>query len=236
MGALPGTIRTATVILLVNGLGAGESGLATVSLAGVSFNEVEGAPAAFGTLALHVERAGDLRIELSSMGDTIEAWPRWTAKREFSIQVANTGTQPLSNRATPLLLSGFPVAVVPKASEFSRLPALPVTNSGGVVRATDKLGAPLLCHFTPLLTNAASTAAGGDSGTGGDSHFRFVQSIAASVWTIPHNLGKHPSTTVVDSAGTVVEGEVQHLDQSTVRISFFAGNNPVAFAGEAYCN
>lgn len=46
-----------------------------------------------------------------------------------------------------------------------------------------------------------------------------------------HNLGKRPAVTVVDSAGTVVIGEVDYLDDNTVRLTFCA-----AFSGTAYFN
>ena len=66
--------------------------------------------------------------------------------------------------------------------------------------------------------------------------FRFVQSTAANVWTVAHNLGKYPSVSIVDSAGSLVTGEVKYLDLNTVQISFFANGAPAAFGGEAYCN
>ena len=57
------------------------------------------------------------------------------------------------------------------------------------------------------------------------------QAQAAKVWTVAHNLGKRPAVTVVDSAGTVVIGEVDYLDDNTVRLTFCA-----AFSGTAYFN
>ena len=61
--------------------------------------------------------------------------------------------------------------------------------------------------------------------------FRSEQAQAAKVWTITHGLGKRPSVTVVDSAGTAVIGEIEYLDDNTVRLTFCA-----AFSGTAYCN
>ena len=57
------------------------------------------------------------------------------------------------------------------------------------------------------------------------------QAQAAKVWTVAHNLGKRPAVTVVDSAGTVVIGEVDYLDDNNVRLTFCA-----AFSGTAYFN
>ena len=64
-----------------------------------------------------------------------------------------------------------------------------------------------------------------------DQHYTHKQAQAAKVWTIIHGLGKRPSVTVVDSAGTAVIGEIEYLDDNTVRLTFCA-----AFSGTAYCN
>lgn len=64
-----------------------------------------------------------------------------------------------------------------------------------------------------------------------DQHYTHKQAQAAKVWTIKHSLGKRPAVTVVDSAGTVVIGEVEYIDDNTVRLTFCA-----AFSGTAYFN
>ena len=56
-----------------------------------------------------------------------------------------------------------------------------------------------------------------------------AQGQASSTWTITHTLGGRPSVTVVDSAGTVVYGEVQYLSDTQVSVLFSAG-----FSGYAY--
>lgn len=66
---------------------------------------------------------------------------------------------------------------------------------------------------------------------GGDKNFTFVQGVPSAVWTIQHNLGKFPSVTVVDTAGTEVEGEVRHIDNNSLVLEFSAG-----FAGQASLN
>lgn len=63
------------------------------------------------------------------------------------------------------------------------------------------------------------------------SHYVHNQTVASDVWNIKHGLNKNPSVTVVDSGGTEVIGDVLHLDENTVRISFNA-----AFSGKAYFN
>lgn len=57
------------------------------------------------------------------------------------------------------------------------------------------------------------------------------QSSPTTVWSVTHNLGRRPSVTVVDTAGTVWVGKVEYLSDNAVRISFGA-----AFAGKAYLN
>lgn len=56
-----------------------------------------------------------------------------------------------------------------------------------------------------------------------------TQGVASIEWVITHALGGRPSVTVVDSAGTVVIGEVQYDSDTQVTISFTA-----AFSGYAY--
>lgn len=70
-----------------------------------------------------------------------------------------------------------------------------------------------------------------DLGIEGDKHFLFVQSIASDVWEIKHDLNKYPSVTVVDSADSVVIGDVTYIDENNVRLTFSG-----AFSGKAYLN
>lgn len=65
----------------------------------------------------------------------------------------------------------------------------------------------------------------------GRNTFTFAQNEALAEWTIAHNLGKYPSVTIVDSAGTKVVGDVEYIDENTLKVSFSA-----AFSGKAYLN
>lgn len=65
----------------------------------------------------------------------------------------------------------------------------------------------------------------------GDSHFVYAQPTPESVWEVTHSLNKKPSVTVVDSADTVVIGEVEYLSSNAVRLTFVG-----AFSGKAYFN
>lgn len=66
---------------------------------------------------------------------------------------------------------------------------------------------------------------------GGDKHYTHIQSTSSDLWSIQHNLGKYPSITVVDSAGSEVVGDVNHTSTNSVEITFMS-----AFSGKAYLN
>ena len=56
-----------------------------------------------------------------------------------------------------------------------------------------------------------------------------TQGSAATSWSITHALTGYPSVTVVDSAGTVVIGDVQYNSTTSITVTFQS-----AFAGKAY--
>ena len=59
--------------------------------------------------------------------------------------------------------------------------------------------------------------------------FEHIQGAASNSWVIPHNLGFKPNVTVVDSAGTIYEGEISYTNLNSLTVSFSA-----AFSGKAY--
>lgn len=74
----------------------------------------------------------------------------------------------------------------------------------------------------------------GDKGDPGevqfsDLSFVYEQFSASTTWLINHNLNFIPNITVVDSAGTVVEGSYSYPNLTSVILNF---SN--AFAGKAY--
>ena len=71
----------------------------------------------------------------------------------------------------------------------------------------------------------------GVTGGGGDAHYAHTQSTPEAIWEVTHNLNKKPTVTVVDSADTMVMGEVEYINNNSVRLTF-AG----AFSGKAYFN
>lgn len=64
-----------------------------------------------------------------------------------------------------------------------------------------------------------------------DKHYTFIQAIADTTWIVNHNLGKFPAIQCVDSAKTIIEGEVIHTDTNSLTIKFNQ-----AVSGFAYCN
>lgn len=57
----------------------------------------------------------------------------------------------------------------------------------------------------------------------------YIQEASSASWNISHNLDGFPSVTVVDSAGTVVVGEVTYNSTSSITVTFQS-----AFSGKAY--
>ena len=64
-----------------------------------------------------------------------------------------------------------------------------------------------------------------------DKNFVYTQNVASATWVVTHNLNKFPSVSVVDSANTLVNGQVEYNSINEVTISFRA-----AFTGKAFFN
>lgn len=56
-----------------------------------------------------------------------------------------------------------------------------------------------------------------------------TQYSPSSTWSVTHNLGYQPNVTVVDSAGTIIEGAIDYQTGNTLVLTF---SSP--FAGTAY--
>lgn len=62
------------------------------------------------------------------------------------------------------------------------------------------------------------------------ARYTYTQPLAIKDWIITHNLGRFPSgIMVVDSAGSVIEGAVQYINNNSIKISF-----NYAFSGIVY--
>jgi len=67
----------------------------------------------------------------------------------------------------------------------------------------------------------------GPSGSAAAS-YTHDQAVVSDTWTVVHNLGFKPNVSVFDSAGSEVEGDIEHVDVNTVVLTFTA-----AFGGTA---
>ncbi|HET9563407.1 MAG TPA: hypothetical protein VFP27_02615 [Mycobacterium sp.] len=60
-------------------------------------------------------------------------------------------------------------------------------------------------------------------------YYEHIQSVPAAVWIVNHDLIYRPAVTVIDSAGSQVEGDVQYVGSQQLVLTFSG-----AFAGTAY--
>ena len=80
---------------------------------------------------------------------------------------------------------------------------------------------------TPAAINVSNIYAGAINQT--TVSYRQVVTIAATTWTITHNLGYFPNVTVVDSTGTVCEGDLVYTSNNVLTLTFSQ-----AISGTAY--
>lgn len=99
-------------------------------------------------------------------------------------------------------------------------------------------------HEAPEMFVLAAGAQGpaGPKGDAGDqgpqglpglsgANYIHTQTTPAALWAINHNLNRRPSVTIIDSAGSVVFGDVDYVSDNIINVTFSA-----AFGGSAYLN
>jgi len=64
-----------------------------------------------------------------------------------------------------------------------------------------------------------------------DLNYIHYQAVAATTWSITHNLGKNPSVTIVAATGDQVIGQVEYIDANNVTVTLSSANS-----GKAYLN
>lgn len=64
-----------------------------------------------------------------------------------------------------------------------------------------------------------------------DSTLAYQQTLAITVWTINHNMGKFPSVTTTDGGFTEIIGTIKYIDNNNLTITF-----NTAIAGWAFLN
>ena len=70
---------------------------------------------------------------------------------------------------------------------------------------------------------------GGGGGPSGPVSYVYNQSVVSANWTVTHNLGWYPNVTVIDSAGSTVEGDITQVSVNQLTIHFTG-----SFTGVAY--
>jgi hypothetical protein len=75
---------------------------------------------------------------------------------------------------------------------------------------------------TPSVTvvNAGPVGPRGFSGGGGSAGYDHIQNSALDLWTINHNLGYKPSVQTFTVGGLEVLGEIQHISNNQVVVTF----------------
>ena len=114
----------------------------------------------------------------------------------------------------------------------SLIPVQYIPASAGAVDSVNTQTGDVQLDLEYIPSNGKINITGG---VAADIHlvgtFEHDQGVSAVVWTIQHNLDKHPSVTAVDTAHTVVMGEIEYIDKDNLEITFNS-----AFSGYAYLN
>lgn len=96
-----------------------------------------------------------------------------------------------------------------------------ITPRKEVIRVEVATPAEIPAQLVPTLTVR----------TGGSVTYTWPQTVPLAVWTIPHNLHRYPSVTIVDGQGNRLESDVKYLSEDLVQITHGS-----ALAGRAYLN
>jgi len=103
----------------------------------------------------------------------------------------------------------------PIEEDFYNITVTFIAGNGGLEKDED--------YFISLLQYQANQQ--------GDKNFVYTQNVASSTWVINHNLNKYGSVSIVDSGGTIVNGNVEYNSLDQVTVTFNS-----AFAGKAFVN
>jgi hypothetical protein len=91
---------------------------------------------------------------------------------------------------------------------------------------------PIVVNDVILITTPSGTQTFGTTGVAPEPQalaYEHTQGAVSNSWVITHNLGFKPNVTVVDSAGTIYEGEITYTNSNSLTVSFSQ-----AFSGKAY--
>ena len=65
--------------------------------------------------------------------------------------------------------------------------------------------------------------------SGTDTFFEYQQVTASTLWTVNHNLNRHPSVTTTNTTGGVINGTVTYINNNTVTIRFTPAKTGFAY-------
>lgn len=197
-------------------------------------------------------------VEDTDVIDTIDLIPNSTATdRLDSIYAYYTHGAPDATVAYIVLLGnadGTPAAE-PSRSTYTYIGQVRVPANGGVITAGDytskshgidamEFAKGGTVHGSLHLDGALSTDDAATTRTNlqvysktetdtnisnAIKQFEFIQSTAATTWTVTHNLNRYPSVTILDGSNNAVSANLSYPDANTVTITFAS-----AFAGTAY--
>ena len=103
------------------------------------------------------------------------------------------------------------------------------TNAGNLVIGSDgNLNIIIVSNFGQTFSIVSTPIPLGEAV---DKNFIFDQGMPSSIWTIQHNLNKYPSACAVDTAKSIVVGQIEYIDLNNLTITFNS-----SFSGEAYLN
>lgn len=116
----------------------------------------------------------------------------------------------------------------PSAAVIERQTSVVVTRESGKTHVVQQHAPPAV-----VVTRGIPGPQGpqGPPGGGAGATYTHIQSVAASVWTVAHNLGRYPSITVVDNLGGQLYPDVRYVDADIAQIT-----HSVPLTGRAYCN
>ena len=109
--------------------------------------------------------------------------------------------------------------------------SLGLGGSGDVSSVNSLDGDVQLDLAVDLATSTLTLTGGASADLSLLGNYVHDQGVSASVWSVSHGLGKYPSVMVVDSANSVVVGEIEYIDSNNIVITFNSG-----FSGYAYIN
>ena len=123
---------------------------------------------------------------------------------------------------------GRPYTIVKKGSTYNlTIQAASGENINGVSNVVLTSQFESLTIFTDGSNWFKYVTSGGTS----DKNYVFTQALPNATWSINHNLDKKVSVMIVDSADSVVYGNISYVDTNNITITFSG-----AFSGKAYLN